>query len=266
MSQLVFPKLLEPYRSILEQSKTKFLKIKSQRNQETLLWQSKFGGMPFLPLGVAYPKDAQGMEMYLLAQINFEEIPAVIDYLPRKGILQIYIADDEMYGMNLDAQHEQEGFRVLYFADIDKENFQRDLPNLPQPQFSPLLHPLQAQQLTFEVAEEMVGLNDAHFDEFFGKQANTIINLCYEDEQLGEWIRANLRNAGHKIGGYANFIQEDPRRYNKKKLKRFNTLLLQIYSSDDICWGDCGIGNFFINQKKLQNLDFSDVLYNWDCG
>jgi len=31
-------------------------------------------------------------------------------------------------------------------------------------------------------------------------------------------------------------------------------------------WGDCGVGNFFINIEDLKNLDFSDVLYNWDCG
>ncbi|ETJ18863.1 hypothetical protein Q604_UNBC18576G0001, partial [human gut metagenome] len=30
-------------------------------------------------------------------------------------------------------------------------------------------------------------------------------------------------------------------------------------------WGDGGVCNFFINKDKLKNLDFSDVLYNWDC-
>ena len=30
-------------------------------------------------------------------------------------------------------------------------------------------------------------------------------------------------------------------------------------------WGDCGVGNFFINAEDLKRLDFSNVLYNWDC-
>ena len=32
-----------------------------------------------------------------------------------------------------------------------------------------------------------------------------------------------------------------------------------------ILWGDAGVGAFFINSKKLEELDFGDVLYNWDC-
>ena len=34
----------------------------------------------------------------------------------------------------------------------------------------------------------------------------------------------------------------------------------------DITWGDAGIANFFIRQSALKNLDFTDVLYNWDCS
>ena len=37
------------------------------------------------------------------------------------------------------------------------------------------------------------------------------------------------------------------------------------YENGYIMWGDCGVCNFFINKDKLKNLDFSDVLYNWDC-
>jgi uncharacterized protein YwqG len=46
-------------------------------------------------------------------------------------------------------------------------------------------------------------------------------------------------------------------------------LLLQIDSSeaeaDEICWGDVGVGNFFIRREDLRNRDFSKVLYTWDC-
>ena len=47
-------------------------------------------------------------------------------------------------------------------------------------------------------------------------------------------------------------------------------LLLQIdtdYGANEhmIMWGDGGIGNFFIQEDKLKQLDFSSVLYNWDC-
>ncbi|MBR2106315.1 MAG: DUF1963 domain-containing protein, partial [Treponema sp.] len=29
--------------------------------------------------------------------------------------------------------------------------------------------------------------------------------------------------------------------------------------------GDMGIGNFLINNEDLQNCDFSNVIYYWDC-
>ena len=31
-------------------------------------------------------------------------------------------------------------------------------------------------------------------------------------------------------------------------------------------WGDAGIGAFFCSPEALAARDFSDVLYNWDCG
>jgi len=45
-------------------------------------------------------------------------------------------------------------------------------------------------------------------------------------------------------------------------------LLLQLDSDDsiDLMWGDSGVGNFFIKDEDLKNLNFSNVLYNWDCS
>lgn len=57
--------------------------------------------------------------------------------------------------------------------------------------------------------------------------------------------------------------QDDPRKY-----RHDNILLLQINSdfNQDIMWGDVGLGNFFIRKEDLKQLNFSNVLYNWDCG
>ena len=33
----------------------------------------------------------------------------------------------------------------------------------------------------------------------------------------------------------------------------------------EIMWGDSGVGNFFISEEDLKNLNFENVLYNWDC-
>ena len=42
-------------------------------------------------------------------------------------------------------------------------------------------------------------------------------------------------------------------------------LLLQIDSTNDVSFGDSGVANFFISPSDLERLDFSRVLYTWDC-
>jgi len=67
---------------------------------------------------------------------------------------------------------------------------------------------------------------------------------------------------------YPAFTQSDPRQQLPTEDKSY-ILLLQIDSENnnkiDIMWGDTGIANFFIKRSALEKLDFSDVLYNWDC-
>ncbi|MFR1310343.1 MAG: DUF1963 domain-containing protein [Gallintestinimicrobium sp.] len=67
--------------------------------------------------------------------------------------------------------------------------------------------------------------------------------------------------------GYPHFRQWDSR---SMKRNYYDTLLFQLDSDFwknqwRILWGDAGVGSFFINSKKLEELDFGDVLYNWDC-
>jgi len=260
-----FPQELESFFPVFENLKKKFINITNSTQKDVQIWQSKFGGMPFLPNGVEYPKNKAGKPLYLLAQINFEEVPAIENF-PQKGILQFYIADDDLYGMDFDNPSEQNGFKVLYFADIDKENFQRDLP-MVEAELTPLGKSIETHQLTFEIAEEYVGLNDANLEIALGDRLEEFNEIIEANEyKIADWFSDEVRNAGHKIGGYADFTQEDPRKYDEEKFKKYNTLLFQMDSQGGICWGDMGVGNFFIDVEKLKKLDFSDVLYNWDCG
>ncbi|AGF57706.1 uncharacterized protein YwqG [Clostridium saccharoperbutylacetonicum] len=74
-----------------------------------------------------------------------------------------------------------------------------------------------------------------------------------------------LSGDGCRIGGYPIFVQYGPR--ENEELRTFDTLLLQLdceYECD-LMFGDGGIANFFINEEDLKKLDFTKVLYNWDC-
>ncbi|KAA8825880.1 DUF1963 domain-containing protein [Bifidobacterium reuteri] len=43
-------------------------------------------------------------------------------------------------------------------------------------------------------------------------------------------------------------------------------VLLKVDSYDDVLmWGDSGCANFLIRRNDLEQLDFSHVLYTWDC-
>ena len=78
------------------------------------LWQSKFGGSPYLPMGQTYPKSESGDNLQLLAQINFAELPENTQY-PSTGILQFFINPfDDLYGLDFDDQQKQDGFRIIF--------------------------------------------------------------------------------------------------------------------------------------------------------
>ncbi|WP_448530260.1 YwqG family protein [Raineya sp.] len=260
-----FPAELQAFQDVFEKTRKKFVKITSKPSKNVELWQSKFAGMPFLPMGVEYPTDGEGNYMYLLAQINFEEVPP-LDYLPQKGLLQIYIADNEMYGLDLGNPSEQVGFKVLFFPEIDKNNHQRDLPKLPKPKYSPFDKPFIAQKLEFSLQEEYASVGDLNLQYAMGDRYDEFEEILFQNDfELADWLASNVSNWGSKLGGYASFIQEDPR-YEEETFRKYDTLLLQIESTECIQWGDMGIAHFFINGEKLKKADFSDILYNWDCG
>lgn len=110
---------LEPYRSATEATIKPYIKIELTDNNKPTLWQSKFGGLPYMPKNFKYPKSNDGKYLYLLAQINFAEVPR-LEGLPAKGILQFYIAaDEDFYGCDFDAPFNQNKFRVIYFPEVN---------------------------------------------------------------------------------------------------------------------------------------------------
>ena len=69
-------------------------------------------------------------------------------------------------------------------------------------------------------------------------------------------------------------IKSSCKNYKSKEdqlLKEDQSILLFQMASDssnkiDVMWADGGIANFFINRSHLKKLDFSQVLYKWDCS
>lgn len=251
---------LEPFRRKFLTTIQSFVRLTPEKSAPAHLWQSKIGGIPYLPKSVAYPTAPDGRELFFLLQLNFSEMPALAPF-PEKGILQFYINDDDLYGMDLDEGEKQDFFRVLYFENVveDEQQLQTNFPFLKQFDLLPH-HPDRSFALKFELKEEVVPITDYRFythlgADFFRKFGDNEWDIM---EELGKMIQSQ----GHKIGGYAYFTQDDPRRPEDPML-----LLAQLDSDEmmDLQWGDMGVGHFFIRESDLRARDFSKVLYDWDC-
>ncbi|GAB4531539.1 MAG: YwqG family protein [Pleurocapsa sp.] len=257
---------LEPYRSAIAATIKPYIKIELTNNNKPTWWQSKFGGLPYLPKGFKYPKSDDGEYLYLLAQINFAEVPQ-LEGLPEEGILQFYLAaDDEFYGCDFDEPFKQDKFRVVYFPDVDLEinNLVTDFSFLPKLESEDWLMPFQGCcQIKFSLDTSPISANDYQFDFFNPCNSNDEVDAKFEEY----WDKFD--SSGHKLLGYPYFTQNDPRD-NLSEDEPY-ILLFQIDSDSnengyEICWGDAGVGNFFIKRSQLNKLDFTEVIYNWDCG
>lgn len=258
--QINLPAILEPIRERLLETKIPFIKIQSQPARNTKLWESKVGGAPYMPKGQIWPCAPDGRELFFLAQINLADAPR-LEPLPEKGIIQFFIYDDDLYGMDFDDGENPDTFRVIYHPDPVKDEAQlrkdfpimRDFDELPH-------HPDECYPLTFSLSEEVVPITDYRFYQHFG--ADFFRQFGENEWTIQEDFGKKVRADGHKMGGYAYFTQDDPRRTDDPMF-----LLFQIDSDErmDLMWGDMGVGHFFIREKDLKNGDFSKVLYDWDC-
>ncbi|WP_130860651.1 YwqG family protein [Gracilibacillus phocaeensis] len=260
-TSFVIPKELEAYRPILESTLEPVLHIQTTE-RKTSLWESKFGGNPYFPLTMEYPKTPKGHPLRLLAQINFADLPEPLPSFPPKGILQFYIdGSDDMLGLDIDGDLNQSGYRVLFHDNVieGEEALLQNFSFLDQQDSD--MFPVEAElALSFEPGFEPLSTGDFRSRETYA----AILEELDGNDALEDAFYETFDSSGHRIGGYPFFIQGDPRDFGD--FQESTTLLLQLDSDDDIMWGDVGVANFFISKEDLEKRDFSKVLYNWDCS
>ncbi len=244
------------------------------------IFDSKIGGNGYIPHDGDFPEDSKGNQLRLLAQINCTDVS--LEDFPKQGLLQFWILNNDLFGLNFDDGAKQDTFRVIYHKDIDKSVTEEEiLSKIKDNEFEADdegYMPVEGEYgLTFKADTDYMSDNDCHFDKLFCKMYNrvnppepidSLNDLDFDFDELEFYEESMDKSFNHKIGGYPGFTQWDPRNENDDN---YNFLLFQLDSdfnngNYEILWGDAGIGNFFINREKLKQLDFSDVLYNWDCG
>ena len=232
--------------------------------KDTTIYDSKIGGIPYWPKDKEYPKDEFGNNLYLLVQLNFDKLPHIPNF-PEKGMLQFFIANDDLYGMNWDDNTIQENFRIIYHETISDDTVEV----IPEYTEDTLL-PMDRDYLLIprEPSEMPIDPYDYRWDNHYDDVADKAMGDLSEEEWDQCYERTDRPTV--YIGGYPIFTQYDPRE-GEKSYERYDTILLQCDSARskdkgvDFMWGDCGIGVFMIPLKNLQNLDFSKVLYYYDC-
>ena len=272
---------------ILEKNKKPMIEI-SLSDEKPNLFQSKFGGVPYLPKNVEVPKNKENQQLTLLAQINIEELPKNNIYPMKEGILQFWILNDDVLGLDYDT-HLGDGFKIIYYKDIDKSVTEEEVLEKYKPyKDEDSYFPVEGEfSLSFKLTDGYCTASDDRFSKLFVKEIekfekekgeeykeifekyrknNLGYNICYDFYEIFEEdknLNDKLFGAGHKIGGYPDYTQNDIRD------EEYEILLLQIDSEEteknEIIWGDCGIANFFIREKDLKELNFDEVIYNWDC-
>lgn len=249
------------------------------------LFDSKIGGTPYFPKDMEYPRCKkhafEGQPLTLLAQLNFEELPSIPDF-PTKGILQFFIAADDLYGMSSDygeGMTKQENFRVIYhetiITDTSKLLSAEEIPKYSGDEecYLPFTGEYRLKAHTPELMPATVW--DFRFGDAFVRSYNEFADEPIEDiweldEEIYEQLCDHADTPDAVIGGYPVFAQDDPRM--NESLSDCDVLLFELDSvcdnenGIDILWGDMGTGSFMISRERLKNLDFSRVLYNYDCG
>ncbi|ODS64967.1 MAG: hypothetical protein ABS41_00765 [Arenimonas sp. SCN 70-307] len=258
---------LAPYQDALEATRRPVLRISLEDFPEDAPTASKVGGRAWWPEGEAAPVGEGGAAMVLLAQVNFAEVPATPGY-PDTGLLQFFIVPNDFYGASMDRDYtvealtQQRNFRVVYWADPSAPGQSLDIPSFEDEFYTPH-KPQQPRRMRFAADTETLSARDYRIDQMLGGNAwETLENWAkskgYDDRSVVE-VFEHLGGGGHKLGGYPDFTQQDPRKGGPLEL------LLQLDSDDRMMWGDVGVGGFYIDPADLARKDFSRVMYNWDC-
>ena len=248
---------------------------KSKAQNEPLIFESKIGGIPYLPADENLPVDEEGNPMKLLAQINCKDLKELKDY-PTEGMIQFYLTTNPMW----------EEAVVKYYSQVDY--------NIKSEVVSERIKEIYKEGNTCFPVEGEYGLEFNEDEESMSRDDDRLMALfCqYYTELSGEWISMpedagdevyelfesycdNSYAGGHKIGGYQSSTQPaDYFQYEKDALPidvmadDGEVLLFQMDSElkRTIMWGDLGVAQFFIKRSDLKAKKFENAYFTWDCS
>lgn len=275
------PPEMTTFAAAIARSRLPYIDIVADTRSPAEPWNSKLGGVAYLPKGQPYPTGPDGAPLAFLAQLNFSEMPALEGY-PSQGILQFFIAggqsDAHVYGMaNYDGKpynpqdyfaslSRQAWYRVVYYPQVVQVHAAlQSPPTTPRDMMLPLTG---STRLRFQADTEPVSVWDYRFQRFLGQPADKFFAQFGAKEEAAavNYIAFSEKDHLAKVGGYSSPVQDDPRMIRPAEDW---IVLLELHAGReegrfDLMWGDAGMGAFYIRPDDLKRLDFSKVVYYWD--
>jgi uncharacterized protein YwqG len=254
------PDLLRPHADAIFATVQPIIGVTSIHGAPASPYSSQLGGRPWWPKGRPFPRGLDGQPLYLLIQINFAELPRLDPY-PTSGLLQMFIAANDLFGMNPDDLTAPAGFRCIFHESVEGPADAESAPRtLPTDGYLPLENPLDPLALSFGIDRMPIDVGDYRFEKLLpGVAADEDLMEAY-----AEWTTDEAAVSAIRLGGYPSFTQEDPRAY-RKHAGIGDTTLLTVDTTTGIMWGDSGVAQFFMHDADLRRRDFSRVVYSWDC-
>lgn len=270
------------YEYLKKETERPLVRFMFEREKAGIL-DSKIAGDYYLPKGMEIPRNLEtDEELYLLAQINFSQLP-LLDGYPKTGLLQIFIGADEFFGCDYDEEYpNQTTWRTRYIEKLPEET------EIPKEQIHVAQYPLDEDgciylpfqessvkegflyRLVPELETQPMHFCDDQFDDIFEKcceelgleelELDSVYDLNDIDKEAFDQLWSLMPVYICQVGGYPYFVQFDIREKDDP-----NILLLRIDTAGDVEWGSAGAAHFFISKDDLLNKDFSNVLYWWDC-
>ena len=173
------------YQRLKEVSEVDYIRFELEE-KETHIFDSKVGGAYYVPRDQNLPVNQKtGAPLYLLAQINFEQIPHIKDF-PEKGLLQIFISgDDGVYGLDFDNEYSQSGWCLRYLEEVPKLVDESCVYKFQYSEDTEL--PLE-KDTTFllkdHLDKQVITMNDIHFDEVVDTYLDENLKEVMQDDEV----------------------------------------------------------------------------------
>ncbi len=261
---------------VIEVTKKQYLDFRLIKDVKPTVFETKLGGLPYLPDDAEIPVDKKGKQMGLVMQINCKDLEPLKDF-PHVGILQFWVTTDYMH----------DEAKVTYFNEIDEtvtyemaekriEKFDEDFPVEKEC------------KVEFELKTGSISNDDSRLQALFCKYYGELSGDFIQDPEdagdgdYGEAIYSEFEYLKDQmctfylsnINGYEQFAQlaeYDKYEPNEKIVsdddENAAVLLLQLgWHKGIMMWGDCGFARYYISKKNLKNCNFNKVGFSWECS